>query len=204
MTTTTAESPSEPTLEGATETEGGRAQRADAKRNRDKILAAAREAFAETGVSTSLEAIARRAQVGIGTLYRHFPTRQALLEAVYLDEIQQLCSHTNELLELEPWEGFVDLSRRLVSYLATKKALASELLAYVDKDASFFKACRGDLFQTIEPVMRRAQDARTVRTDTDLTEILQLLGGISKIDTVDDSQREHILQIALDGLRCRD
>jgi AcrR family transcriptional regulator len=218
MTATTAENPTEPTLEimpaptlertpasaVTPETEGGRAQRADAKRNRDKILAAAREAFAETGVSTSLEAIARRAEVGIGTLYRHFPTRQALLEAVYLHEIHQLCAHTDELLELEPWEGFIDLSRRLVAYLATKKALASELLAYVDKDAAFFQGCRGDLFQTIEPVLQRAQDAKTVRSDTDLTEVVQLLGGISKIETADDAQREHILQIALDGLRCRD
>ena len=76
--------------------------RADAKRNRDKVLTAARAAFTENGASTSLEAIARRAGVGIGTLYRHFPTRQALLEAVYVDEVEQLARAAGELSALEP------------------------------------------------------------------------------------------------------
>src|SRR5487761_1849071 len=83
-----------------------RAQRSDAKRNYDKIVLAAREAFAETGASTSLEAIARRSEVGIGTLYRHFPTRQALLEAVYVGEVEGLCRASADLAELPPWEAF--------------------------------------------------------------------------------------------------
>jgi AcrR family transcriptional regulator len=181
-----------------------RPMRADAKRNYDKILTAAHEAFAEHGASTSLEAIARRAEVGIGTLYRHFPTRQALLEAVYIGEVQQLCADTQELLELPPWDSFVALTHRLVGYLATKKALANELLDYVDKQAGFFRSCRDDLFLAGEPVLKRAQDAKVVRADTDFTEIVQLVGGIAKIEPVDVGQREHILQIALDGLRRRD
>ena len=128
--------------------------RADAKRNYDKIVTAARETFAENGSSTSLEAVARRAGVGIGTLYRHFPTRQALLEAVYIGEVQQLCSATQELLALPPWESFVALSHRLVTYLATKKALAHELMNYVDREAAFFKSCRADLFIAGEPVLQ--------------------------------------------------
>ena len=178
--------------------------RADAKRNYDKILSAAHEAFAERGAGTSLEAIARRAEVGIGTLYRHFPTRQALLEAVYIGEVQQLCADTQELLALEPWDSFVALTHRLVAYLATKKALANELLDYVDPKASFFRSCRDDLFLAGEPVLQRAQEAGVVRADTDFTEIVQLVGGIAKIEPVDSGQREHILQIALDGLRRRD
>jgi len=181
-----------------------RAMRADAKRNYDKVVAAAREAFAETGPSTSLEAVARRAGVGIGTLYRHFPTRQALLEAVYIGEVQQLCSATQELLTLPPWESFVALSRRLVTYLATKKALAHELMNYVDREAAFFQSCRADLFIAGEPVLRRAQEAKEVRADTDFTEIIQLVGGIAKIEETAPGQREHILDIALDGLRYRD
>ena len=177
--------------------------RADAKRNYDKVVAAAREAFAEDGASTSLEAVARRAGVGIGTLYRHFPTRQALLEAVYIGEVQQLCSATQELLALPPWESFVALSHRLVTYLATKKALAHELMNYVDREAAFFKSCRADLFIAGEPVLRRAQDAKVVRADTDFTEIIQLVGGIAKIEETAPGQREHILDIALDGLRYR-
>jgi AcrR family transcriptional regulator len=180
-----------------------RAMRADAKRNYDKVVAAAREAFAEDGASTSLEAVARRAGVGIGTLYRHFPTRQALLEAVYIGEVQQLCSATQELLALPPWESFVALCHRLVTYLATKKALAHELMNYVDREAAFFKSCRADLFIAGEPVLRRAQDANVLRTDTDFTEIIQLVGGIAKIEETAPGQREHILDIALDGLRYR-
>jgi AcrR family transcriptional regulator len=180
-----------------------RAMRADAKRNYDKILASAREAFTECGASASLEAIARRAGVGIGTLYRHFPTRQALLEAVYVGEVQELCEATRELLELPPWESFVALAHRLVGYLATKKALANELMNYVDRDASFFKTCRGDLFVAGEPVLKRAQDAKAVRADTDFTEIVQLIGGIAKIEETAPGQREHILDITLDGLRCK-
>lgn len=181
---------------------GARPMRADAKRNYDKLLAAAREAFNECGASASLEEIARRAGVGIGTLYRHFPTRQALLEAVYIGEVQELCGATRELLELPPWESFVALTRRLVSYLATKKALAYELLNYVDREAAFFKTCRADLFVAGEPVLRRAQDAKAVRADTDFAEIVQLVGGIAKIEASRE-QREHILEIALDGLRYR-
>jgi AcrR family transcriptional regulator len=185
------------------EQSGARAQRSDAKRNYDKIILAAREAFAETGASTSLEAIARRSEVGIGTLYRHFPTRQALLEAVYVGELQELCKSTEELLELPPWESFVAVMHRLVGYLATKKALANELLNYVDRGAGFFQTCRGDLFTAVEPVLERAQNAKVVRADTDFTEIVQLVGGIAKIEVTAPGQRDHILDIALDGLRYR-
>jgi AcrR family transcriptional regulator len=96
--TTAVASAPEATAADATAESSARPMRADAKRNYDKILTAAHEAFAEHGASTSLEAIARRAEVGIGTLYRHFPTRQALLEAVYIGEVQQLCADTQEQL----------------------------------------------------------------------------------------------------------
>src|SRR3954451_1696234 len=101
-----------------------RPKRADALRNYEKVVAAAREAFAERGASTSLEEIARRAGVGIGTLYRNFPNRQALLEAGYVDEVENLCRSAAELGALAPWDAFVAWVRRLVGYLATKQALA--------------------------------------------------------------------------------
>jgi AcrR family transcriptional regulator len=183
--------------------DGGRSQRSDAKRNHDRVLAAAREAFAETGVSTSLEAVARRAGVGIGTLYRHFPSRQALLEAVYLDEVRQLCADTAELTQLPPWESFVAFLHRLAEYLAAKKALANELLAYVEQDSAFFQTCRSDLFLASEPILHRAQAAQVVRPDTNITEVVRLVGGVAKIETTEPGQREHILDIALDGLRYR-
>jgi AcrR family transcriptional regulator len=181
-----------------------RPKRADARRNYDKVVAAAREAFAERGASTSLEEIARRAEVGIGTLYRNFPNRQALLEAVYVDEVENLCRSTSELDALPPWDAFVAWAYRLAGYLATKQALAHELLEYVDRDALLFKTCRASLVAAGQPVLERAQLAQAVRLDTDLWEIIQIVGGIAKIPAAEPEQIEHILQIALDGLRYRD
>jgi AcrR family transcriptional regulator len=180
-----------------------RPKRADARRNYEKVLVAAREAFAERGASTSLEEIARRAEVGIGTLYRNFPNRQALLEAVYVDEVASVCRSATELYDLAPWDAFAAWVHRLVGYLATKQALAHELLEYVDRDAPLFKTCRESLFATGQPLLERAQHARAVRTDTDLWEIIQIVGGIAKIPAAEPEQIEHILEIALDGLRYR-
>jgi AcrR family transcriptional regulator len=180
-----------------------RPKRADALRNYDKVVAAAREAFGERGASTSLEEIARRAGVGIGTLYRNFPNRQALLEAVYAGEVEEMCRAATGLLELEPWEAFVGWAHRFVAYMATKQALAQELLDYFDRDAPLFGNCRAALLTSGEPVLRRAQDAHAVRADTDLAEVIQMIGGISKIQAADPGQIDHILDIALDGLRYR-
>src|SRR5450631_3711287 len=136
-----------------------RPKRADAQRNYDRVVAAAREAFADRGASTSLEEIARRAQVGIGTLYRNFPTRQDLLEAVYVDEVAVLCRSAEDLAGLPPWDALVAWLQRFVAYLATKRALAEELLAYVDRDAEFFRACRNAFYGAGEPLLERAQAA---------------------------------------------
>jgi AcrR family transcriptional regulator len=181
-----------------------RPKRADARRNYEKVLAAARDAFAEGGSATSLEEIARRAEVGIGTLYRHFPTRQALLEAVYVDEVEALCRTAADLAELPPWDALVAWLHRFVEYLVTKQALAPELLNYVDRDAGVFKDSRAALWAAGEPLLERAQQARVARTDTDLTEVIQMVGGIAKIPASEPGQIEHILAMALDGLRYRD
>src|SRR5579863_4511296 len=102
-----------------------RPKRADAMRNHERLIAAARDAFAERGASTSLEEIARRAEVGIGTLYRNFPNRQALLEAVYVDEVEDICGAAADLEPLEPWEALTAWLHRVVGYLLTKHALAA-------------------------------------------------------------------------------
>src|SRR5215217_7437346 len=93
-----------------------RPKRADARRNYDKLIAAARDAFAELGTSASLEEIARRAGVGIGTLYRHFPSRQDLLEAVYVEEVEEVCQSAEELGELPPWEALAAWLHRVSRY----------------------------------------------------------------------------------------
>jgi AcrR family transcriptional regulator len=180
-----------------------RPKRADARRNYDKVVAAAREAFAEGGTATSLEEIARRAEVGIGTLYRNFPNRQALLEAVYADEVENLCRSAVEFEAMDPWEAFDAWLHRIVAYMATKQALAHELMDYVDRDAPLFMSCRAALFTAGEPILQRAQAAGVVRADTNFGEIIHMIGGIVKIPTNDPTQIEHILGITLDGLRYR-
>ena len=191
------------TTDTADQASAARPLRADARRNREKVIAAAREAFAEGGAATSLEEIARRAEVGIGTLYRHFPNRQALLEAVYVDEVEALCRSAGDFRELAPWDALVAWLRRFVGYLATKHALANELMNYVDRDAAVFQSSRAALYAAGGALLDRAQQARVVRDDTDLAEVLQMVGGIAKIPAGDPGQIEHILDIALDGLRYR-
>src|SRR3954467_3770631 len=104
--------------------------RADARRNYEALLAAAAGAFTEEGSAASLEDIARRAGVGIGTLYRHFATRQALLEAVYFDEVEALCQSAIDVAHAPPWDALEAWLRRFVEYIATKQALADELFAH--------------------------------------------------------------------------
>ncbi len=115
-----------------------RTKRADARRNFDAVLEAAREAFATHGTDASLEDIARQANVGIGTLYRNFPTRQDLLEAVYAGEVQELCLGAQAVTELEPWEAFTTWVDQFARYVPTKLALLQAL----NKDSEIFRACK--------------------------------------------------------------
>jgi AcrR family transcriptional regulator len=179
-----------------------RPMRADARRNYEQILTAAWGAFAEGGESTALEEIARRAGVGIGTLYRHFPNRQALLEALYVNELEEVCRSVAELDD-DPWTALSAWCEGLVGYLSTKRALANELLNYLDEDAALFRECRASLFAAGEPLLKRAQDAGVVRTDVGFSDVLQMVGGITRMPAIDRPQMEHIVRIALDGLRYR-
>jgi AcrR family transcriptional regulator len=190
-------------IEPSTEELIARPRRADARRNYEKVIAAAREAFAEGGEATSLEEIARRAGVGIGTLYRNFPNRQALLEGVYVGEVEEVCRSAATLADAEPWEAFNGWLERVIGYLATKRALAAELLDYMDQDASLFKVCRTSLVEAGEPLLERAQEAGVVRPDVNISDVIQMMAGIGKIPNADPAQRAHILRIALDGLRYR-
>jgi AcrR family transcriptional regulator len=178
-----------------------RPKRADARRNYDKVIAAARSAFTESGAETSLEGIARRAGVGIGTLYRHFPNRQALLEAVYVEEVERLAASASELEDLGPWEALTTWLEGFVEYMATKQALASELLDNVGPGAPLFTACRGCLYDAGGPLLERAQAAGVVRLDVDLPDVIHLVGGIAKMQTTGPERVAHLLSIALDGLR---
>jgi AcrR family transcriptional regulator len=190
-----AETPTAPLLE--------RPKRADARRNYEKVLAAAREAFAEGGESTSLEEIARRAGVGIGTLYRNFPNRQALIEAIYMNEVEEVARAATELEGRDPWDALYAWLERLIAYMGTKQALAAELLNYLDRGAPLFQESRAALFAAGEPLLRRAQEAGEVRPDVEFSEVMHMVMGIGKIPTADPDQTAHVLRIALDGLRYR-
>jgi AcrR family transcriptional regulator len=177
-------------------------KRADARRNYELILTAARRAFAEGGDSTSLEEIARQAGVGIGTLYRHFPSRQVLLETLYVKEVHDVCRSASQS-EHDPWKALSVWCEGLIGYLTTKRALAQELLNYLDEDAALFQECRRTVFSAGEPLLKRAQDAGAVRPDVELSDVLHMLGGISRMPASDPDQVTHVVRIALDGLRYR-
>jgi AcrR family transcriptional regulator len=179
-----------------------RPKRADARRNYEKLIAAGREAFAEGGSAASLEEVARRADVGIGTLYRHFPTRQALLEAIYLEEVEALGRSAEELADQPPWEALDAWLHGFVAYVATKHALMDQLVEYLDRDAEFFKSSRGTLYAAGEPLLERAQKAGVVRSDVNIEDLVHLVAGIAKMPREPD-QIEHVLGVALDGLRVR-
>jgi AcrR family transcriptional regulator len=178
-------------------------KRADALRNYEALIAAARDAFAEGGTATSLEEIARRAGVGIGTLYRNFPSRQDLLEAVYVGEVQALCQSAEDFAQLEPWDALVAWLHGFIGYMATKQALAGALLDYLDPGSDFFRGCRGAFYSAGEPLLARAQEAGVVRADTNVGEVIQMVSGVSKIPVGDPEQIRHILDMAIDGLRYR-
>ena len=178
-----------------------RPRRADALRNYEKLLAAAREAFTEADRSASLEDIARRAGVGIGTLYRHFPARADLVEAVYVNEVEAMARSADESARLEPWDALTAWLQRFVGYIATKQALADELFTVAERDAAVFAGCRATLHGAGEPLLRRAQEAGIVRPDVTIDEVVRMVGGIAKIPTDDPADIQRLLTVALDGLR---
>ena len=178
--------------------------RADARRNRELLLAAALEAFTERGADdTSLEEIARRAGVGIGTLYRHFPGRTALLEAVYTDQVAALCQRAGELLATEsPGAALAAWMREMVEFSATKQNLTSALAADYDKDAPVFSACRDDLLAAATALLTRAQQAGAVRPDVQPLDLLRLSHGVAAATArADDAdQAERLLSLMLGGV----
>jgi AcrR family transcriptional regulator len=174
-----------------------RPHRKDAARNYDALLAAAREAFAEHGAEASLEDIARRAGVGIGTLYRNFPSRRELFESVYADEVNELVRVAEEVAGLEPWEALTSWLTRFTGYMVTKRAVREAL----DDESEIFEACRESMYAAGGPLFERAQEAGVARKDMDFGDLLRLVAGVTGTVFVDDAQRDRVLAIALDGVR---
>lgn len=176
-----------------------RPQRADARRNFEALLDAARDVFAERGTDASLEEIARRANVGIATLYRNFPTRDDLFQAVYVGGVEQLCHAADELADRPPWDAFTAWVERFTDYIATKLAMKEAL----SSDARMFSTCRAAMVAASEPLFRRAQEAGEIRADVTFDDVLRMITGIVAASYVADEQRDRVLAIALDGLRAR-
>jgi AcrR family transcriptional regulator len=174
-----------------------RPHRADARRNFDALLTAARDAFNSEGIDVALEDIARQAGVGIGTLYRNFPTRSDLVEAVYVSEIEELLQAARDATELEPWEALETWLRRFSGYVATKLALLQGL----SKDSETFTVCRTAMYGAASPLFERAQAAGETRTDTQLDDVLRLVSGVTASQYESDEQRERVLALALDAIR---
>ena len=178
-----------------------RPKRADARRNYDKLVTTAREVFAEQGSDATLEEISRRAGVGIGTLYRHFPARENLVEAAYLDGVEEICAAVAKHDGEPPWEALRGWLLEMVGFAATKRVLADEMFAYLDRGAPVFRSCSGAIYDAAEPLLKRAQEAGEVRDDVDIGDVTKMVSGIAGLRTVERDQVERLVGIALDGLR---
>lgn len=186
-------------------TAAGRRLRADAQRNVERLVAAAREAFAEHGAEASLDDIARSAGVGSGTLYRHFPTRLSLMEAVYRAGVEQLCARGEQLRDAEvAGDALIEWLRAFVTYVAQKHGLAKALVPTIGKDASFFAECQGMINATGGALLDRAKAEGALRSDVELSDLLWLAGSFAQAG--ENSQEgpalsERLLMLAIDGLR---
>jgi AcrR family transcriptional regulator len=183
-----------------------RPMRADARRNYERLLSAAFAAFAEHGADdVSLEEIARRAGVGIGTLYRHFPTRQALLEAVYRDQVDAMRAKADELLKSDsPREALAEWLHALTIFSSTKRNLTSALLETLGKDSELLSACSAVICGAADELLGRAIQAGAVRPDADGKDLIRLVHAVniaSQTGPADPGQRDRLIGIILDGLR---
>lgn len=179
--------------------------RADAARNVQLLIAAARDAFAEHGAEASLDDIAKRAGVGPGTLYRHFPNRGRLAEAVYRDGVRTLCDTGDMLLETEPpGDALMDWLRAFARYGAEKRGLGKSLLDTIDNRDELFRELHAMIQATGRALLERAQAAGAIRDDVELMDLIRLASavGMAGEQSADGSAvSDRLLSLTLDGLR---
>jgi AcrR family transcriptional regulator len=176
-----------------------RPHRADAARNFDAVLEAAGDVFGDRGFDAPLEDVARRAGVGIATVYRNFPTRERLVENVYLTEVQYVLDEAAASAQLPLWEGLTRWLRRFVEYLATKRAVANA----IDPDSVVYGACRDAIAEAGRPLLERAQAAGEIRNDIDEDDIARYVMGAAGMNFSSSAQRDRMLGVLFDGLRAR-
>ena len=176
------------------------ARRADAERNREKILTAARAAFADPDADVSMAEISRRAGVGMATLYRNFSNRRELLEALYIDEVDAVCQAAATIDGDTPGAAFMAWLRRFFTYFTSKRHVAAELLEHSDPENPVFGAGRPRVLAAGRPLLLAAQDAHQVRGDLTLEQVLDMVVAIAKIPG-NPGYVEPILDATLEGLR---
>jgi AcrR family transcriptional regulator len=176
--------------------------RADARRNYELLVAAAREVFAREGGGASMEAIARQAGLGVGTLYRHFPKRIDVVEAVYRTDVDTLVRTAEEAVaDLEPWPAVVAFLEAFVRYAQGKRTFLNELREAFDKNPELRMNMLERVEGSMELVIGRAQDAGVVRTDVSGHDVMQLVGPMCTNASLSADQSVRLLTMILDGLR---
>lgn len=185
---------------------GPRPLRADAARNRQRLLDTAVRAFSHQGAEVTLEAVARDAGVGIGTLYRHFPTREALVEAAYRSELAKLCDAAAELLDrLPPDRATRAWMDHFIDYLATKRGMAEALRLVIAAGTNPYAQSRDLLLDALTRLLAAGAAAGTIRSDVAAGDVLAGLSGVS-LAAAEPGQRDlagRLLDLLMDGLRPR-
>jgi AcrR family transcriptional regulator len=180
-----------------------RKPRVDAVRNRERVLEAAKAVFSAGGAEASLEAVARAAGVGIGTLYRHFPTRESLVEAVYRHEVDLLCARADELLAtLPPDQALEEWMQLFVRHVATKRGMLSVLKPMLSSNPTFFAETKGRATAAATKLLEAGVAAGTVRSDIDGGDLLRAVGGICmSTDQERSDASDRLVGLLFDGLR---
>ncbi len=181
-----------------------RKPRVDSARNRQLLIDAAKAGFAESGLNVSLEEVARRAAVGIGTLYRHFPTREAVVEAVYRREVEQLAEAVPQLLETSPaGEALHKWMHLFVDYIATKRLIAPALGAAASRTSTLHATSAELIMHAISTLVKRAIASGNVRKDIDPSDLLRALVGVSYGNPNEgwEASARRLVDILMDGLR---
>src|SRR5215475_10952385 len=181
-----------------------RKPRMDALRNRERILEVAKQAFSQSGANASLDDIAKEARVGPGTLYRHFPTRDALLEAVYRTEVEKLAAAQQKFDEaMSPVEALRAWMLLFVDYIATKQIIAPALNTFVGGHAKLYEGSRAQIQGAIDALVQRAIKSGDIRKDLDPFDLLRALIGVSNVASTPDWQQsaKRLVDILILGSR---
>jgi len=180
--------------------------RADGLRNRERLIEAAKASFAAGGAEASLEEIARRAGVGIGTLYRHFPSRDDIVEAVYRREVQQLADAADRLVgEAGPAEALHRWMRLFVDYIAAKKLIVPALQTLVGDRSDLYKASGAAITEAMRRLVANAAKAGEIRADADPEDLLRALVGFTYGSTAKswEASALRLIDLLMDGLRAK-